>query len=84
MVGVVGEILFPFSWTSDPKAIVRVDSCVFPPLDCEVIKALKCFLPLECNILIARDRDDGNGVEEYLGTRKGIYFYGCILCMGAF
>ncbi|KAI5415962.1 hypothetical protein KIW84_041121 [Lathyrus oleraceus] len=58
MVGVAGEILFPFSWTSDPKAIVRVDSCVFPPLDFEVIEAMKCFLPLECSILIARDRED--------------------------
>lgn len=37
----------------------------------EVIEAMECFHLLECNIHIARDRDDDNGVEKYLVKSKG-------------
>lgn len=53
-------------------------------LDHEVIEALKCFHPLESRILISEDRGDGNGVKKYLGKRKDVHSYKCILCMGAF
>lgn len=44
--------VFPLSWTPDPKFTMRVDSCVLPPLDCEVIQVLEFFFPLECSTLI--------------------------------
>lgn len=84
MVGEEGGPLFPFSWTPDPKATVRVDSRVLPPLDREVLQALECFFPLEFNIFISRDREDGNIVEEYIGKSKDVYFYWRFLYMGAF
>lgn len=84
MVGTGGESLFPFTWTPDINATVRVESRILPPLDHEVIQALECFFPMEYNILIPRDHEDGNKVEEYLDKRKCVYFYWCFLCMGAF
>lgn len=76
MVGAGGEPLLSFSLTSNPKATMRVDSDVLPPLDREVIEALECFFPLECNNLIARGRDNDNGVDEYLGKSRCVYFMG--------
>lgn len=84
MVRAGGEPLFRFSWTPDPKATVRMDSCVLPSLDREVNHTLESFLPLECIIVIVRDREDDNRVNEYLSYNKGVYFYGCFLCMGIF
>ncbi|CAI8612141.1 unnamed protein product [Vicia faba] len=64
MVGSEGEPIFPFSWTPDPKFIVRLYSCVLLTLDREVIYVLECFCPLECSTLITREREDNNRVEE--------------------
>ncbi|KAI5404316.1 hypothetical protein KIW84_051463 [Lathyrus oleraceus] len=66
IVGAGGEPLFPLSWTPNPKFTVKVDSSVLSPLDHEVIQVLECLLPMESNIPIAQDRENGHGVEEYL------------------
>lgn len=49
---------------------MRVDLCLLPSLDHEVIQVLDCYSPLECSTLIARDREDNNRMEEYLGKGK--------------
>lgn len=75
MVGARGESLSPFPWTPDPKSIVRVDSHVLSPLDNVIIHVLECLCPMECNTLITQDREDDNGVGEFLGKSK-YYFIG--------
>lgn len=79
IVGEGGEPMLPSSWTPKSKSTVRVDSCVLPPVDREVIHYLEHFLSLECNTLITRDREDDNGVEEYLCKGKYVLpsFYLC-------
>lgn len=66
----------------DPKATVKVDSRVFPPLGSEEIQTLECLFPLEYCILIARDYEENNELKEYLGKSKVIYFYQHLVCMG--
>lgn len=75
MARVKGEDLFIFSSTIDPKSNVRVDSHTLPPLDREVIQALECFRSQECNIFIARDHEEGGGMEEYLCKSKQTYIF---------
>lgn len=70
IAGAKGKPLFPLPWYSNSSLTTRVDSCVLSLFDLELIQVRECFHTMESSILINRDYEDENGVEEYLGMEK--------------
>lgn len=69
-IGAMSDLLFPISWTSDPRIIKGVDTCVPSPLNQEVIQIFKCFRSLDTYTLISRDHEYVNGIKDYFGIKE--------------